>query len=109
MLISLPIRILMFTTQALLPDIELRSDALKKEKEAESAWKLSASIHVPLSSTFNSESAAEVAPSSATPETGQGHSSDTAVLPLRIPRSLVHRNQLHPTPRQWSRRSPKSF
>ena len=82
MLISLPIRILMFTPQALLPDIELRSDALKKEKEdAESAWKLSASSHVPSSSTFNSEGAAEVAPSSATPETGQDHSSDTVSSP----------------------------
>jgi hypothetical protein len=82
MLISLPIRILMLTLQAVLPDIELRSDALKKEKDdAESAWKLSVSSHIPLSSTFNSEGAAEVAPSSATPEIGQGHSSDTVSSP----------------------------
>ena len=71
---------LMCINQAALPDLELRADALKKEKEeAEAAWKLDLAAAPPSLTSTKSGDAAEAAPVDDTSESLQGSSAETGV------------------------------
>ena len=66
--------LLTFTTQAALPDLEMRSDALQKEKEeADAAWKLTVAVAPSSSNSPNSDSVDTLT------ESHQSASADSAV------------------------------
>ncbi len=69
-----------FTIQAALPDLEMRSDALKKEKEeADSAWKLAAAVVPSSPAPPKSDIAAEGAATDFLMENLEGSSDGSAV------------------------------